>query len=144
MNRKIQFIIGGVIIAAILGTVIYQSTESTVFFYTPDEILAKPAEFRGKDIRIGGRVLPKSTQWNAAKVQLNFHVTENDKTYIPVVYQGPKPDMFREGQGVVVEGRMTSGGVFQASNLLVKHSEEYKVDKDKVRNREETYRTMVK
>ena len=45
MNRQLQFIIGGVIIAAILGTVIYQTTESTVFFYTPNEILAAPASF---------------------------------------------------------------------------------------------------
>ncbi len=144
MNRQLQFIIGGVIIAAILGTVVYQGTESTVFFYTPNEILAEPASFQGKEIRIGGRVMPKSTQWNPAKVLLSFRVTENDKTFIPVVFQGPKPDLFREGQGVVVEGRMEEGGVFRASNLLVKHSEEYKIDPSKVKDREATYRTLVK
>ena len=144
MNRQLQFIIGGAIIAAILGTVIYQSTESTVFFYTPSEILAEPASFQGKEIRIGGRVVPKSTQWNPAKVLLSFRVTENDRTFIPVVYQGPKPDMYREGQGVVVEGRMESGGVFRASSLLVKHSEEYTIDQSKRKNIEATYRTLVK
>ncbi|MEE8434965.1 MAG: cytochrome c maturation protein CcmE [bacterium] len=144
MNRQLQFIIGGVIIAAILGTVVYQGTESTVFFYTPNEILAEPASFQGKEIRIGGRVVPNSTQWNPAKVLLSFRVTENDKTFIPVVFQGPKPDLFREGQGVVVEGRMEKGGVFRASNLLVKHSEEYKIDPSKVKDREATYRTLVK
>lgn len=144
MNRKLQFIIGGVIIAAILGTVVYQSTESTVFFYTPNEILAEKASFEGKEIRIGGRVVPKSTQWDPAKVQLSFRVTENGKTFIPVVYLGPKPDLYREGQGVVVEGRMESGGVFRASTLLVKHSEEYKIDESKVKNREAAYRTLVK
>ena len=144
MNRQLQFIIGGVIIAAILGTVIYQTTESTVFFYTPNEILAAPASFEGKEIRIGGRVVPESAQWNPAKVQLSFRVTENGRTFIPVVFQGAKPDMFREGQGVVVEGRMESGGVFRASNLLVKHSEEYKIDPSKVKHREAAYRTLVK
>lgn len=144
MNRKLQFIIGGVIIAAILGTVVYQGTESTVFFYTPDEILADPGSFQHKEIRIGGLVVSKSTKWDPAKVLLSFRVTESGTAFIPVVYQGPKPDMFREGQGVVVEGRMESGGVFRASNLLVKHSEEYKIDEAKVKDREAAYRTLVK
>ena len=62
---------------------------------------------------------------------------------ISVVYDGVKPDMFREGKGVVVEGRM-DGGVLRADTLLVKHSEEYSIDEGKVKDKERIYRSLVK
>ena len=61
---------------------------------------------------------------------------------IPVIYEGVKPDMFREGQGVVVEGRMLNG-VFEAQQLLVKHSEEYKVDHNQVASKEDYYKSVI-
>lgn len=138
-----QFLIGGIIVAAILGGVLYQSLQSTVFFYTPAEILAAPDRFREKTIRIGALVEPNSTEWDAEKVLLKFRVTEDRQHFIPVVYTGVKPDMFREGQGVVVEGRIDGQGVMLASNLLVKHSEDYSVDQSKRHNKEAAYRTLV-
>jgi cytochrome c-type biogenesis protein CcmE len=114
-----------------------------VFFYTPAEILAAPDRFRDKTIRIGALVEPNSTEWDADKVLLKFRVTEDRQHFIPVVYTGVKPDMFREGQGVVVEGRIDGQGVMLASNLLVKHSEDYSVDQSKRHNKEAAYRTLV-
>ena len=143
MKRYYQFLIGGGIIAAILGAIIYQSFETTVFFYTPAEILADSAQFRGKTIRIGALVVKDSTEFNAEKVLLNFKVTEDNTNFIPVTFAGVKPDLFREGQGVVVEGRMDAQGVFQASNLLVKHSEEYKVDPNQKAVKEAAYRSLI-
>lgn len=143
MKRQYQFLIGGAIIAAIIGSVIYQSFEQTVFFYTPEEILAAPADFRDKPVRIGALVVPESTQWDADQVQLKFKVTENFQHQIPVVYQGVKPDMYREGQGVVVEGFMDDTGTFRANTLLVKHSEDYSVDKSGHPDKQEAYRTLV-
>ncbi len=142
-RRYIQFAIGGAIIAAILIAVLYQGVQSTVFFVTPSEILAAPDKYRNRTIRIGALVEPSSTAWDAAAVQLRFKVTEDSKTFIPVVFNGVKPDMYREGQGVVVEGQLDDRGVFRATQVLVKHSEEYKVDKGKVQDKEHLYKTLV-
>ena len=144
MKRKIQFIIGGTIIAAVLLGILYQGTQSTVFFHTPGEILAAPEAFEGKVVRIGALVEKGSTQWNADTVELSFRVTEDSKAFIPVVFDGVKPDLFREGQGVVVEGRMDGSGIFRANTLLVKHSEEYSVEDGKVAEKEALYRSLSK
>jgi len=142
-KRHYQFLIGGVLVAAILGGVLYQSLQSTVFFYTPSEILASPERFQNKTIRIGALVVRDSTSWDPDKVLLSFRVTEDNQKTIPVVYTGVKPDMFREGQGVVVEGRMEPNGTFLASNLLVKHSENYSIDESKRHDKEAMYRSLM-
>ena len=129
---------------AILGAIVYQSFEATVFFHTPAEILAEPSSFEGKTIRIGALVVPESTHWDPEKVLLTFKVTEDNQSFIPIIYEGIKPDMYREGQGVVVEGRLDGEGVFQANTLLVKHSEEYSVDKSKIKDKEAAYRSLMK
>lgn len=127
MTRTIQFAVGGTLIGAILLAVLLQSFQSTVFFYTPAEILADPGSFQNRTIRIGALVVPQSTGWDPDSVQLSFSVTEDFSATIPVVFTGAKPDMYREGQGVVVEGKLDSVGIFQAEQVLVKHSEEYSV-----------------
>ena len=143
MKRSIQLIIGGAIVAAILVAVGYQGFQSTVFFYTPGEVLAEPARYEGRTIRMGALVEPQSTEWDPQAVQLRFRVTEDSQHFIPVVFDGVKPDMYREGQGVVVEGRLGGDGVFRASTLLVKHSEEYSVGDAKRRDKERVYHSLM-
>ena len=143
MTKKVQLLIGGAVIIAILVGVAYQSTTSTVYFYTPSEILADPGTFQKKTVRIGALVFPGSSSWNAENVQLSFRVTENNQEFIDVVYSGVKPDLFREGQGVVVEGRLDKSNVFQASRLLVKHNEEYQVDPSQRQDKEAQYRSLM-
>jgi cytochrome c-type biogenesis protein CcmE len=145
-QRRIQLIVGGAIVLALLGAIAYQGIDQTISFYTPGEVLAKPDALRAKTIRIMALVEPKSTQWDAQAVRLNFKITEDSKTFIPVEFRGVKPDMYREGQGVVVEGKLDSNGTFQATNLLVKHSEEYKVDEataQKIKAKEAAYKSMI-
>lgn len=144
MSRILQLSIGGAIVAAILIGILYQGFESTVFFYTPSEILAAPKEFNGKLVRVGALVQRGSTRWDEQAVRLKFSITEDSQGMIPVVYDGVKPDMYREGQGVVVEGRMDAGGVLRADTLLVKHSEEYSVDDEKVKDKEKMIRSLMK
>lgn len=144
MNRLLQIAIGAVIVAAILGSILYQGFQSTVYFYTPSEILAAPAEFQGKTIRIGAMVEPNSTVWDDQAVRLRFEISEDSRKKILVVFNGVKPDMYREGQGVVVEGRLDGTGIFQADTLLVKHSEEYDVDQAKRQQKEQVYRSLLK
>ena len=143
MSRKIQLAVGATIVVAILLGILYQGFESTVFFHTPSEVLAAPGKFTGKVIRIGALVQPGTTRWNDKEVRLHFGITEDSRNVIPVVFAGVKPDMFREGQGVVVEGRLDSQGVFRADTLLVKHSEDYDIEKAKRGNMEQTYRSLM-
>ena len=114
----------------------------TVFFYTPTEVLASPKEFKDKTIRIGALVQRGSVDWNAQAIKLSFNITEDGKNSIPVYYAGVKPDLFREGQGVVVEGKM-NGPRFKASQLLVKHSEEYTVETLNNKSKEEYYKSIL-
>ena len=142
MKTTYKFLIGGVIIFAVLAAVSFQGLqEMTVFFHTPAEILTTPDEFENKTIRIGALVQPGSVKWDAKTLQLSFNITEDSRQFIPVTYQGVKPDMFREGQGVVVEGKM-QGKVFHAHQLLVKHSEEYKIDPDAHQEKKDYYKTL--
>ena len=80
--------------------------------------------------------------WNAQAIQLSFNISEDGKKSIPVYYKGVKPDLFREGQGVVVEGKM-NGPRFEANQLLVKHSEEYTVDTEHKKSKEEYYKSIL-
>ena len=142
MKTRTKFVIGGLVIFSTLAAISIQGLqEATVFFYTPQEVLAAPADFENKTIRIGALVQPGSVEWNAQQIQLAFKVTEDSKHFIPVVYQGVKPDMFREGQGVVVEGKM-QGEVFRAQQLLVKHSEDYTVDPEQQKSKEAYYQSL--
>ncbi|MDH4121177.1 MAG: cytochrome c maturation protein CcmE [Deltaproteobacteria bacterium] len=129
MSRQIQYLIAALAVVAILGGVVYMGTRTTVYFRTPSEILAEPEAFRHKPIRVGALVEKGSAHWDAQKVRLTFRVTEDMEHFIPVVFDGVKPDMFKDGQGVVVEGRLGDDGVLVASQVLVKHSEEYRAEK---------------
>lgn len=142
MKATYKFLIGGLIILAVIVAVSIEGLqEMTVYFHTPAEILADPDGFEDKTIRIGALVMPGSVKWDAKNLDLAFNITEDSKLYVPVVYQGAKPDMFREGQGVVVEGKMQNQ-VFHAHQLLVKHSEEYKLDPDVHKDKKDYYKTL--
>ena len=143
MKTRTKFVIGGaVILAVIVALSLQELQKTTVFFYTPTEVLASPTEFEEKTIRIGALVQQGSVDWNAKAIQLSFNITEEGKNYIPVYYAGIKPDLFREGQGVVVEGRMR-GKRFEAIQLLVKHSEEYTVESEHKKSKEEYYKSIL-
>ena len=95
--------------------------ENIVFFYTPTDIIEKKIT-DGRRFRLGGLVEEGSVQ-KAAGAVVNFRVTDLT-TAIPVSFKGILPDLFREGQGIVAEGRL-SGGVFKADEVLAKHDETY-------------------
>jgi len=77
----------------------------------------------GKRMRIGGLVKPGSLQ-HVDKLNIRFEVTDG-KADVPVQYQGIVPDLFREGQGVVAEGKLDPNGLFVADTVLAKHDERY-------------------
>ncbi len=94
-----------------------------VFFYTPSDIATKPVP-RDRNLRIGGLVEIGSVERKAGASELRFRVTDMANA-IPVVFNGVAPDLFREGQGVVANGRLGADGVFRANELLARHDETY-------------------
>jgi cytochrome c-type biogenesis protein CcmE len=100
-------------------------SDNLVFFYSPSELKAKPAlADANRRIRIGGLVELHSITRSADGQTISFRVTDGAHD-IPVTYKGALPDLFREGQGVVAEGRMRRDGSFRASEVLAKHDERY-------------------
>ena len=97
--------------------------ENLVFFFTPSQVAANEAP-QGRAFRIGGMVTPGSVKRQADGVTVRFVVTDTAKN-VTVVYRGLLPDLFREGKGVVTQGKLGADGVFQASEVLAKHDENY-------------------
>ncbi|NDE42615.1 MAG: cytochrome c maturation protein CcmE, partial [Betaproteobacteria bacterium] len=94
-----------------------------VFFFSPTQVLANEAP-RERSFRIGGLVQEGSLQREAQGLTIRFVVTDLAKT-VPVTYTGLLPDLFKEGKGVVAQGRLDADGVFRAEQVLAKHDENY-------------------
>ena len=92
------------------------------YFYTPEDVAAGTAE-EGRAVRLGGMVERGSVKKQPDGVTIRFTVTDGKAT-TPVIYRGIVPDLFREGSGVVAEGRLQRG-TFVADNILAKHDERY-------------------
>jgi len=123
-HKRTVFIIGGLAGVAIAAALILNAMNSNMtYFFSPSEVFAGniPAN---KTIRLGGLVVKESLQREDDGLTVHFRVTDNAKT-INVVYTGILPDLFREGQGVVAQGKMSSDGVFLADEVLAKHDETY-------------------
>ena len=97
--------------------------KNLVFFFTPTQILAGEAP-RGKGFRIGGMVEVGSVQRQPDGVTVHFMVSDTVKK-IPVSYRGSLPDLFKEGKGVVAQGKLGADNIFQADEVLAKHDENY-------------------
>jgi cytochrome c-type biogenesis protein CcmE len=115
-------IAAGLATVGIAATLVLNSLRSNMaFFYTPTQIAAHEAP-TGRSLRIGGLVETGSVQRKG--VTVHFTVTDTAKS-IPVVYTGILPDLFKEGKGVVAQGELDPQGVFQATEVLAKHDENY-------------------
>jgi cytochrome c-type biogenesis protein CcmE len=139
-----RFWVGGgiVVIVAVFAWLLFGGLEkNVVFFLTPQELLAKGSSGVGVPVRLGGQVKPGSMTWDAKTLDLRFTVTDGVKE-VPVESTGAPPQMFRDGMGVVVEGRVGQAGVFHATNLMVKHSNEYRAPKPG-EEAHEKYKTLI-
>ena len=125
MKKNRRFLIGGVIILAALSyLVIGGMQDAMVYFYTPSELKAAERNASTKSLKIGGMVVKGSLQKDLANLTYRFDLTDGGAT-VPVFFKGVPPDLFTEGKGAVVEGRMGADGVFQASMIMAKHAEDY-------------------
>ena len=138
MTKRRKLLLGGAVIAAALGYMIYAGvTQSAVYAVTPSEIQAAPVS--GKTYRLMGLVTRGSVKWEPRTLDLTFTLTDGKAT-VPVRHKGTAPDLFGEGRGAVVEGRWSPEGYFKATLILAKHSEEYKAPHDG----EAGYRELMK
>jgi cytochrome c-type biogenesis protein CcmE len=123
-TKRIAMVAGGLAALAIAaGLILAAFQQNLVFFFTPSQVAANEAP-QGKTFRIGGMVEKGSLARQPDGVTVHFIVTDTAKT-LPVVYRGALPDLFREGKGVVAQGRVGPDGVFQATEILAKHDENY-------------------
>jgi cytochrome c-type biogenesis protein CcmE len=121
-QKRLAIIAGLGAVLAIAATLIFVALrDQIVFFYSPSEIHEK-AVAAGTPIRLGGLV--KEGTWKRVGETSDFVVTDG-QTEMATHYVGLLPDLFREGQGVVIEGSVTPQGTFAATNVLAKHDENY-------------------
>ena len=120
-RRMMLVLLGTLTLGAAAALVLSAFEDSVVFFYSPTDLAEKnpPPDRR---LRIGGIVVEDSVARQADGLTVRFRVTDLNKT-VQVAYTGILPDLFREGQGVVAEGRLDAGGVFRAEEVLAKHDE---------------------
>ena len=106
-----------------VGLVTYGLRGNINLFFPPAEVLAGKAP-QGQAIRVGGMVVEGSVQRSETSLRVQFDITDFQAT-VTAVYEGILPDLFDEGQGVVVAGKLDAMGVLQASEVLAKHDENY-------------------
>ena len=124
--RHKRFVLIGVGIAGLAlsaSLVLSAFQKNLVFFFTPSQVAANEAPV-GKSFRVGGLVEKGSVKREADGLTVHFVVTDTAKS-IPVVYRGILPDLFREGKGVVTQGKVGADGLFRADEVLAKHDENY-------------------
>ena len=121
-QRSIAIISVLLILSASTFLILKALKDNIVFFYSPTEMIEKFKTKKNIDkIRIGGLVVKNSLKQNKSKIE--FEITDK-KTKIKIIYSGILPDLFREEQGVVVEGRIKKN-IFEATEVLAKHDENY-------------------
>jgi cytochrome c-type biogenesis protein CcmE len=123
-TRRALWIVAGVAGLGVAITLVLNAFQSNlVFFFTPSQVASNEAP-RDRAFRIGGLVEAGSVIRDKDALTVRFRVTDSAKT-IPVTFSGILPDLFREGKGVVAQGRLGADGTFKASEVLAKHDENY-------------------
>jgi cytochrome c-type biogenesis protein CcmE len=144
-RHKRFILIGGGLaaLAVAAGLVLAAFQKNLVFFFTPSQIAANETP-QGRSFRIGGLVEKGSLKRDADGVTVRFTVTDTAKE-VSVVYSGVLPDLFREGRGVVAQGRLAPDGSFRAEEVLAKHDENYMPPEAKhaVEQAQRTAKTVV-
>ena len=121
-KKRLFLILGGLAIVGGAAALVLNAFQSNlVFFFTPSQIIAKEAPV-DRTFRLGGLVEKGSVHRDG--VLVNFVVTDTFRS-VPVRFEGILPDLFKEGKGVVAQGKLGQDGVFAAKEVLAKHDENY-------------------
>ena len=128
MNRKQKFRLAGilsilVIIGIAISLVLYALKQNINLFYTPTQLMSAHVA-PNQTVRIGGYVAQHSVKYDVSGSFVTFTITDR-KNNLVIQYHGVLPNLFREGQAVVVTGKLTDAHFFQADQVLAKHDEKY-------------------
>lgn len=123
-QKRLVFIVAGVAALGVAATlVLFAFQQNMMFFFSPTQVAANEAPV-AKAFRLGGLVKEGTVKRASDGLTVSFTVTDNAEE-IMVMYTGILPDLFKEGQGVVAQGKLNNQGVFQADEVLAKHDETY-------------------
>lgn len=149
MNKKLTLAVGVAVVLVVFGYFAFGGLGSSlVYFWTPTELLAEGDAAYGTSVRLGGMVVPGSVSWDADSQELKFRLAD-EGGIVEVESSGVPPQMFleaaerQEAIGAVVEGSLARNGVFRATNLMVRHSEEYRAPQHE-EGRQQYYRELFK
>ena len=122
-HKRLGFILVGLVVLGLATTLVLKALDSNLsYFFSPTEVVQNKAP-ENHVFRLGGLVAAGSVQ-RGEELTVRFVVTDNANN-IDVAYTGILPDLFKEGQGVIAQGRMGPSGVFIADEVLAKHDENY-------------------
>ena len=123
-HKRMMFIVLGLVAVAAVAALILNALQSNInHFFSPTEVVANQAP-KDRTFRLGGLVEVGSIQREDDGLTVHFNVTDNAEV-VTVKYTGILPDLFSEGEGVVAQGKLGTGGVFMAEEVLAKHDETY-------------------
>ncbi len=126
MNKKRSGIFISVVVILLgIGYLIFgKFGENLVYFFTPSEVVVLSPDYHKKKIRVAGMVVAESVKMTPNTLQMRFSLTDGKETIL-VDYEGIPPDLFKEGQGAVVEGFWDADRTFHSKMIMAKHSEDY-------------------
>lgn len=128
-KKRTKFFIGGLIILAVVGYLVYTGIRDLgVYYFTVSELkeeVLTSKKIYNQGVRVGGKIAPGTVVYEPAQMVLNFELTDGKKK-IKVYYKGIVPDAFKEDNEVLVEGKYSEDGLFRATTLLAKCPSKYK------------------
>ena len=122
-GKRKRLLIGGIVILVALGYLIYSAASGSAAYYVTIDELAGSGPTR-RNVRVAGNVVGESIVWEAREMRLQFEMVD-ESGRLPVVYNGARPDMFRDDAEVVVEGKLGEDGVFEARTMMLKCPSKY-------------------
>lgn len=126
MRRKARLTVAVVLMLGALGYLITTGvSESAAYYVTVDELKGRSAQLAGKPARVSGTIDERSIEWDRDKLLLRFDIKGETGERLRVEYNGMKPDNMKDGWEAIVEGRLTPGGTFKASQVLIKCPSRY-------------------
>ena len=125
---KKRYLIGGLILVIVVGYLLYLSFDSSASYYvTVSEFFARGTELYDTNVRVAGKIVDRSVEWNAEELELKFAIAEGGST-MPVIYNGAKPSGFMAGSDILVEGKYNNDGIFRAGQLILKCPSKYEIE----------------
>jgi cytochrome c-type biogenesis protein CcmE len=132
-TKNHKFLIGGVLLlAVVVGLIVYSTFSTAAYYMTVSEVNQDAAQMVGQRVRVSGQVVAESENWNPQEVTLRFSIHDETGAELPVVFYGPRPDNFQRAAEAIAEGTLLADGSFQADTLLLKCPSRYEEEPEEV------------